>query len=242
MYYGQQEYDCDEGIMFFVAPKQVYRIKPDPSLNSERSGWMLLVHPDFIWNTTLASTISTYDFFDYAIHEALFLSEEEENTLQPILNGIKQEYQADIDSFSQKIIIAHIETLFQYSERFYQRQFTSRKTTNHRITDRFENILMDYFKSEDLLESGLPSVHFLAEKLHITAKYLSRVLKEITGQTPQQHIQDKLIEIAKVKLSTTEESVNEIAYSLGFAHPQSFSKLFKRKTKQSPLAFRKSFG
>ncbi|WBL24139.1 helix-turn-helix domain-containing protein [Zunongwangia sp. HGR-M22] len=241
MYYGQQRYDCDNGIMFFVAPKQVFSIKPDPSSNEQRSGWMLLIHPDFIWNTSLAKTISKYDFFDYAINEALFLSEEEEVTLEPILDGIKKEYQTDIDQYSQNIIIAHIETLLQYAERFYNRQFNTRKITNYDIVERFENSLLNYFKSDIALQKGLPSVELLAEKLHISSKYLSRLLKEITGQTPQQHIQEKIIEIAKLKLSTTEDSVNEIAYNLGFTHPQSFHKLFKRKTEQSPLQFRKTF-
>lgn len=241
MYYGQQEYDCDEGIMFFVAPKQVFRIQPDPSPNEDRSGWMLLIHPDFIWNTSLAKTISKYDFFDYSINEALFLSEEEEETFEPILNGIKKEYQTDIDQFSQNIITAHIETLLQYSERFYQRQFTSRKVINSKLVERFEYLLLDYFNSDVSLKNGLPSVQSLAEQLHITPKYLSKLLKGITGQSPQQHIQEKVVELAKFKLSSTEESVNEIAYNLGFAHPQSFNKLFKRKTELSPLQFRKSF-
>ncbi|MEZ7495806.1 AraC family transcriptional regulator [Leeuwenhoekiella aequorea] len=241
MYYGQQEYDCDEGIMFFVAPKQVFRIQPDPSPNEDRSGWMLLIHPDFIWNTSLAKTISKYDFFDYSINEALFLSEEEEETFEPILNGIKKEYQTDIDQFSQNIITAHIETLLQYSERFYQRQFTSRKVINSKLVERFEYLILDYFNSDVSLKNGLPSVQSLAEQLHITPKYLSKLLKGITGQSPQQHIQEKVVELAKFKLSSTEESVNEIAYNLGFAHPQSFNKLFKRKTELSPLQFRKSF-
>ena len=241
MYYGQQEHDCDEGIMFFVAPKQVFRIQPDPSPNEDRSGWMLLIHPDFIWNTSLAKTISKYDFFDYSINEALFLSEEEEETFEPILNGIKKEYQTDIDQFSQNIITAHIETLLQYSERFYQRQFTSRKVINSKLVERFEYLILDYFNSDVSLKNGLPSVQSLAEQLHITPKYLSKLLKGITGQSPQQHIQEKVVELAKFKLSSTEESVNEIAYNLGFAHPQSFNKLFKRKTELSPLQFRKSF-
>ena len=241
MYYGQQEYDCDEGIMFFVAPKQVFRIQPDPSPNEDRSGWMLLIHPDFIWNTSLAKTISKYDFFDYSINEALFLSEEEEETFEPFLNGIKKEYQTDIDQFSQNIITAHIETLLQYSERFYQRQFTSRKVINSKLVERFEYLILDYFNSDVSLKNGLPSVQSLAEQLHITPKYLSKLLKGITGQSPQQHIQEKVVELAKFKLSSTEESVNEIAYNLGFAHPQAFNKLFKRKTELSPLQFRKSF-
>ncbi|MBW2963031.1 helix-turn-helix domain-containing protein [Mesonia aestuariivivens] len=241
MYYGQQRYDCDNGIMFFVAPQQVFRIQPDKSSNEERSGWMLLIHPDFIWNTSLAKRISKYDFFDYAINEALFLSEEEEVTLEPILEGIKKEYQTDIDQYSQNIIIAHIETLLQYSERFYQRQFNNRKLTNRNIVERFENLLINHFKSHIASQKGLPSVQILAEQLHISSKYLSKLLKEITGQTPQQHIQAKIIEIAKLQLSTTEDSVNEIAYNLGFIHPQSFHKLFKRKTEQTPLQFRKTF-
>jgi AraC-like DNA-binding protein len=239
--YGQQEYDFDEGVMFFMAPSQVFGIEVEPHSAAKLSGWGLLVHPDFLWNTPLAKTIKQYEFFDYSVNEALFLSEKEEAMITGILQNIQQEYHSNIDKFSQNIIIAQIELLLTYSERFYQRQFITRKITNHKILDRLEDILTDYFNSDDLVEKGLPTVQTIAEALSVSPNYLSGLLKVLTGQSTQQHIHDKLIEKAKEKLSTTDLSVTEIAYELGFEHPQSFSKLFKTKTSLSPSEFRQSF-
>jgi len=241
MRYGQQEYDFDEGVMYFLAPGQVLQAIPGPGTHLQPSGWILLIHPNFLWNTPLAKTINQYEFFDYSVNEALFLSEKEETILNNIIENIRQEYHSNIDKFSQNIIISQIETLLNYSERFYQRQFITRKITNHKILDRLEEILAAYFNSDDLITKGLPTVQFVAEKLNVSPNYLSSLLKVLTGQSTQQHIHDKLIEKAKEKLSTTDLSVSEIAYELGFEHPQSFSKLFKSKSGVSPLEFRESF-
>lgn len=240
MYYGQQEFDFDEGLMAFMAPNQTLRIKSDPNSNEKRSGWMLLIHPDFLWNTSLAKTIKTYDFFDYSVNEALFLSEKEQKTLNDIIENIKQEYHTNIDKFSKQIIISQIEGLLSYSERFYNRQFITREKANHQILERLQNSLNRYFDGR-ISERGLPSVQFIAEELHVSTKYLSALLKVLTGKNTQQHIHDKLIDVAKEKLSTTNLSVSEIAYALGFEHSQSFSKLFKTKTSISPLEFRHLF-
>jgi AraC family transcriptional activator of pobA len=151
------------------------------------------------------------------------------------------EYHSNIDKFSQDIIIAQLEVLLSYAERFYHRQFITRKITNHQILDRLEEILTACFSGDTLVNKGLPSVQYIADTLHVSPNYLSSMLKVLTGQSTQQHIHDKLIEKAKEKLSTTDLSVSEIAYELGFEHPQSFSKLFKTKTKLSPLEFRHSF-
>lgn len=239
--YGQQEYDFDEGLMFFIAPNQVFRINADAGPAAEQSGWMLLIHPDFLWKTSLAKTIKQYDFFDYSVNEALFLSQKEEQTIYSIIANIQQEYHANIDRFSQKIIVAHLETLLNYSERFYERQFITRKISNHALLTRLEELLNDYFADENMIAKGLPTVPLFAQALNVSPNYLSRLLKTLTGQSTQQLIQDKLIEKAKEKLSATELSVSEIAYELGFEHPQSFTKLFKSKTKLSPLAFRAGF-
>lgn len=241
MRYGQQEYDFDEGVMYFLAPGQVLQMTPAPEPGEEPSGWILLIHPDFLWNTSLAKTIKQYEYFGYAVNEALFLSDKEEATLNSIIANIKQEYHGNIDKFSQSIIISQIETLLSYSERFYQRQFITRKITNHQLLDRLEKILDDYFNNKDLASDGLPTVQNIASALNTSPKYLSSVLKVLTGLTAQQHIHEKLIERAKEKLSTTSLSVSEIAYGLGFEHPQSFSKFFKLKTKVSPVEFRQSF-
>ncbi|UAY50971.1 helix-turn-helix domain-containing protein [Ferruginibacter albus] len=241
MFYGQQQYDFDNGILFFLAPNQVLRVEVDEHAPSNRSGWILLIHPDFFWNTPLAKTIRQYEYFDYSIHEALFLSEKEEATINNIIQNIQQEYHSNIDKFSQNIIISQIETLLNYSERFYQRQFITRKISNHQVLDRLEELLADYFTNDELLSKGLPTVQYIADTLNISSGYLSSLLKVLTGQSTQQHIHNKLIEKAKEKLSTTTLSVSEIAYELGFEHSQSFSKLFKSKTNLSPLEFRQSF-
>ncbi len=239
--YGQQEYDFDEGIMFFISPNQVFRVEANPGPATKQSGWMLLVHPDFLWNTPLAKRIKQYDFFDYSVNEALFLSKKEEKTIHGIIAAIKQEYHANIDKFSQGIIVSHLEALLNYSERFYERQFITRKITSHGVLNRLEDLLNDYFNGEDLVLKGLPTVQVVASELNISPNYLSRLLKTLTGQSTQQLIHNKLIDKAKEKLSTTDFSVSEIAYELGFEHPQSFTKLFKSKTNLSPLEFRAGF-
>jgi AraC family transcriptional regulator, transcriptional activator of pobA len=241
MKYGQQNFDFDEGVMFFMAPGQVLKIEIEKETVLKQSGWMLLVHPDFLWNTPLAKAIKQYEYFDYAVNEALFLSDKEETIVGSIMQNIQHEYQSNIDKFSQDIIIAQLELLLNYADRFYHRQFLTRKITNHGILTRLEEILDQNFNSARVAEKGIPSVQFVADALNVSPNYLSSMLKVLTGQSTQQHIHDKLIEKAKEKLSTTSLSVSEIAYELGFEHPQSFSKLFKTKTKQSPLEFRLSF-
>ena len=240
--YGQQPFDFNEGIMSFMSPNQVFSIAVD-NKNEEvvQSGWVLLIHPDFLWNTLLAKTIKQYDFWDYSLHEALFLSDKEEMIVNSIIRNIEQEYHANIDKFSKQIIISQIETLLNYSERFYNRQFITRDKAAHNILENLETLLSDYFNNDNLVDKVLPTVQHIAQQLHLSPKYLSSLLKTLTGQNTQQHIHEKLIEKAKEKLSTTHLSVSEIAYGLGFEHLPSFSKLFKAKTALSPLEFRQSF-
>ncbi|PQA53443.1 helix-turn-helix domain-containing protein [Siphonobacter curvatus] len=237
--YGQQPYDFDNGVMVFLAPGQVLTVAADET--HEHTGWLLMIHADFLWHTPLSKTIRQYAYFDYSVHEALFLSEKEESVIEGIIQQIQQEYLAPIDQFSQPIIIAQLGVLLNYAERFYQRQFLTRKISNHTILDRFEAVLEAYFVSDELGKTGLPTVGYMAEQLNLSPTYLSSLLKTLTGQNTQQHIHDKLINQAKQMLSTTNLSVSEIAYRLGFEHPQSLSKLFKRKTNASPAAFRHSF-
>ncbi|NDI98467.1 helix-turn-helix transcriptional regulator [Flavobacterium sp. LaA7.5] len=237
--YGQQEYDFDDGILFFIAPGQVFSIEAEGAI--KLSGWMLLIHPDFLWNAPLAKKIKQYEYFSYSVHEALHLSEKEEVMITGIIQNITQEYHSNIDKFSQDVIIAQLELLLTYAERFYQRQFITRKISNHKILDRLESILTEYFDNDNLAHKGLPTVQHIADVLNVTPNYLSGLLKVLTGQSTQQHIHNKLIEKAKEKLSTSNLSVSEIAYELGFEHSQSFSKLFRTKTNFSPLKFRQSF-
>jgi AraC-like DNA-binding protein len=240
--YGQQEYDFDDGVMSFVAPNQVLSLSvEDNSEGIKQSGWLLLIHPDFLWNTQLAKTIRQYDFWDYTVHEALFLADKEKTTLAGLFQQIRQECQSNIDQFSKTIIISHLEALLGYADRYYHRQFITREKANHQLLERVEQLLNDFFNNGDLISKGLPTVSYIAEALHLSPKYLSTLLKVLTGQNTQQHIHEKLIEKAKERLSTTDLSVSEIAYELGFEHLQSFSKLFKTKTSVSPVAFRQSF-
>jgi len=240
--YGQQPFDFNEGIMSFMAPNQVLSIALDKKDEEiKQSGWVIYIHPDFLWNTSLAKNIKQYDFWDYSLHEALFLSEKEEIVINNIIQNIEQEYHANIDKFSKQIIISQIETLLNYSERFYNRQFITREKFNHQLLDRLEKLVSDYFNSDDLINRGLPTVQYVAERLNLSPKYLSSLLRVLTGENTQQFIHNKLIEKAKEKLSVTSLSVSEIAYELGFEHLQSFSKLFKTKTNLSPSEFRSSY-
>ena len=238
--YGQQKYDFDEGLMAFMAPGQILRGE-ETGVPPQLDGWMLFIHPDFLWNTPLSRKIKQYDYFGYSAHEALFLSDKEETIINGIADIINYECQSNLDKFSQDVIVAHLDVLFTYAQRFYERQFITRKITSSKLLERFDDILADYFSSDDLIAKGLPTVQHVAETLNVSTKYLSSLLKQLTGQTTQQLIHEKLIEKAKERLSTTELSVSEIAYELGFEHSQSFSKLFKAKTTQSPLEFRASF-
>lgn len=240
--YGQQPFDFKEGILSFIAPGQVFSIAVANKHEAvEKSGWVIYIHPDFLWNTTLAKTITHYDFWDYSLSEALFLSAKEEATITAIIQAIEQEYYSTIDRFSKQIIASHVDNLLSYADRFYQRQFITREKANHQVLERVEALLHAYFNDPDLAEKGLPTVRYVADNLHLSPKYLSNLLRTLTGQNTQQHIHDKLIAKAKEKLSTTGLTVSEIAYELGFEHLQSFSKLFKTKTSLSPLEFRASF-
>lgn len=245
LYYGQKEYDFDGGLMTFVAPNQVIGVGDNPNVmvdeDRKPSGWLLFIHPDFLWNYPLAQKILSYDFFGYEVHEALFLSEKEENAMVEMFKNIEREYQSNLDSFSQKIIISHLELLLNYAERFYQRQFLTRTGKDHSVLGDLDLILKKKLEEGNLIENGLPTVDQIAQELHFSPNYLSALLKSLTGMNTQQHIHQKLIEKAKEQLSLSSLNISEIAYSLGFERPASFTKLFKSKTDMSPLEFRKSF-
>lgn len=237
--YGQQYYDFDEGIMYFIAPNQVLHFE-DVLLNGVK-GFVLVVHPDFLHGYGLASHIKEYGYFSYSANEALHLSEKEEKSIVDIIANVEQEVAGNMDSFTQDLLISNLDLLLKYCDRYYNRQFLTRKKANSDLLSKLEAILDDYFKNEKLILNGIPTVHSIADQLHISANYLSDMLRIQTGQTTQQHIQQRLIEKAKEMLSTTELSVSEIAYHLGFEHPQSFHRLFKSRTSVSPLEFRASF-
>jgi len=237
--YGQHYYDFDEGGLLFAAPGQI--IGHDENHGGVCSQYTLLVHPDFFLSYALAKKIKQYGFFSYSANEALHLSDKEKATIISIFEIIEEELNSRLDDFSQDVIISQIELLLNYANRFYRRQFITRKAVSNSLLQNLEETLDVYFENEQSLQNGIPTVQYLADQLHISPSYLSDMLRSLTGQNAQQHIHNKLIENAKEQLSVTTLSVSEIAYRLGFEHPQSFSKLFKTKTSQSPVEFRKQF-
>lgn len=236
--YGQSYYDFNEGGLLFKAPNQV---SANGEISQDHTGFTLLFHPDFLASYPLAKKIKHYGFFSYSVNEALHLSDKEKTTIISIFKNIDEELQNRIDDFSQDVIISQIETLLNYSNRFYKRQFITRKSASNHLLEKLEDILDDYFRNEKALAQGIPTVQYLADSLNMSPSYLSDMLRSVTGQNAQQHIHNKLIEKAKEKISTTNLTISEIAYELGFEHPSSFNKLFKSKTNLSPLKFRQSF-
>ncbi|WP_116788761.1 helix-turn-helix domain-containing protein [Flavobacterium psychrotrophum] len=238
--YGQGYYDFDEGGLLFASPNQVIGQNENESV-ADCSQYTLLIHPDFLWNYPLAKKIKQYGFFSYATDETLHLSETEKDTIMSIFKMIEAELNSRIDDFSQDVMIAHIELLLSYANRFYKRQFITRKAVNHEVLQKLDDLLENYLSNEATVNQGLPTVHYLAEKLNLTPSYLSDMLRSLIGQNAQQYIHAKLIDKAKELLSSTTLSMSQIAYQLGFEHSQSFSRLFKTKTSLSPLEFRQSF-
>jgi AraC-like DNA-binding protein len=236
--YGQGYYDFEEGGLAFLRPKQIV-ISPEEEENYE--GIALYFHPDFIRDYPLGKTISQYGFFSYGVSEALFLSAKEKEVIANLLVTIANELHNNIDSFSQDVLVSQIELLLNYSNRFYNRQFITRKAINHEIITSLDELLAHYYKDENSLKNGLPSVKYISTELNLSQRYLSDMLSSLTGLNTQQYIQNSIIELAKERLSTTTLSISEIAYGLGFEHSQSFSKLFKVKTNLSPSEFRHSF-
>lgn len=236
--YGRDYYDYNEGSMLFLAPNQLVG---STDYNSRTYCYILLIHPDFLLGHPLANKITQYGYFAYSANEALHLSDPEKETILSIYSNMERELNSRVDEFSQEVMIAHVELLLSYVNRFYKRQFLTRKAVNNDILLKTEAILDNYLNSQQSLHQGLPTVQFLSEKLNLSPGYLSDMLRSLIGQNAQQYIHEKLIKKAKERLTTTRLSVSEIAYELGFEHSQSFSKLFKSKTNQSPLAFRASF-
>ena len=236
--YGHGFYDFEEGGMSFVAPGQILKMQEE---EANYSGMSLNIHPDFIRPYTLNENIKKYGFFSYSAAEALYLSEKEKETILAVFANIQDELDQRIDNFSQDVIISQLELLLNYSNRFYNRQFITRKSVNNDVLSKLENLLDDYFNSEKPLENGLPTVQFVADELQLSSRYLSDLLRSVSGQNTQQFIHDKLIEKAKEYIAKGTLSISEIAYKLGFEHPQSFNKLFKKKTNISPVSFQELF-
>lgn len=233
--YGQGYYDFEEGGMAFLAPNQLVTMSGEESC---LDGYTLFFHADLIRNYALGRNIHQYGFFAYEVNEALFLSEKEKKVIAGIFENIADELENNTDAFSQDVLVSQIELLLNYSNRFYNRQFLTRKAIHHDLITQMNTYLSSRFADPS---NGIPTVPEVAQALQVSPRYLSDMLRTLTGQNAQQHIHDRLIEKAKEALSTTRLTIAEIAYQLGFEHPQSFNKLFKRQTNLSPNGFRKSF-
>ncbi|MBO3270793.1 helix-turn-helix domain-containing protein [Hymenobacter defluvii] len=236
MQYGRQSYDFSNGVLGFYAPGQLCEGNDGLDI-SALSGWMLVLHPDLLAKYPLGKKITSYGFFSYQVHEALHLAAHEESALAGLIDGIRRECEQPIDAFSQDVLVSQLDVLLSYANRFYHRQFLTRRTAEHDLLSRFEALLTAYFAQDDG-EQPLPTVQYFADALHVSPAYLSDMLRTLTGQSTQQHIHQALIEKAKRILLSTSLSINETAFQLGFEYPQYFSRLFKSKTGLTPAEFR----
>ena len=237
--YGRQYYDFEEGTMMFVSPNQVFSISEfNDNDKTKYQGWGLYFHPDLINNSSLSKRMKEFNFFSYAVSEALHISEIEKQTLCELVYAIEKEYKANLDQFSQNVIVTAIEQLLNYSQRFYGRQFLTRQKLNTDLVSKFEQLVKNYFQTQNLTEKGLPSVDFFSKQLNLSSGYFTDLLKKETGKTTKEFIQIEVLDKAKYKLLNSNDSINEIAYSLGFEYPQYFSRLFKSKTGMTPIKYR----
>ena len=237
MKYGCQSYDYEDGTLVFISPGQVYGIDSKGKI-IKPSGKALVFHPDLIANTDLLRKIKDYTFFSYDVNEALHLSKRERATINDCFEKIAYEIDQNIDKHSKTLIVSNIELFLNYCMRFYDRQFITRTNVNKDILVRFENLLNDYFKSDKAQTSGLPSVTFCAEELHLSPNYFGDLIKKETGNTALDYIQTKLIDEAKSKIFDASKSINDIANELGFKYQQHFTRLFKQKTGVTPNEYR----
>lgn len=239
--YGQHGIDFDEAAMHFMLPKQVLTIET-PIEKITNSGWLLLIHPDFLLHSPLSKKIRQYEFFSYRFNQPLRLSSDQDKTVAQIFKNICQEHHNSVDEDNRNIILAQIELLLAYSQQFYKKQFFIEKVIDdHSILAQLELLVNQYLKNGELARKGIPSIQYIADELRVSPNYLSRLLQGLTGQTTKHFLRDQIIELAKEKLTTTELTVSELSYELGFKSPQSFSRLFKSNINQTPLEFRNSF-
>lgn len=235
--YGRNHYDFTDGVLLFTAPSQVFTVKKAQDLN-ESHGWMLYFHPDLIRNTDLGAKIDQYNFFDYEVSDALYLSEDEEEILKKVLEIIESEINQRIDNHSQDVLVSNIQLILNYSVRFYERQMNTRSAQNSDIVSKVEKLLKQYYEDNNLIDSGQPSIQYLADSCNVSASYLSDLLSKETGRSAKDHINDFLIDKAKHLLLSSNESVSGIAYALGFNYPHYFGRVFKQKTGYSPKDYR----
>lgn len=235
--YGRNSYDFSDGTMVFTKPGQVIS-SDNETIKDVSEGWFLFFHPDLIRKSELGKNINSYSFFDYEVHEALHLSDEEQQIVTDIILKIEKEYQQNIDKHSQKLITSNIELLLNYCDRYYDRQFYVRTNLHQDHISEFEIFLKNYFNSEKPYQIGIPTVKYCGEQLNMSPNYLSDLLKKETGKSAKEHIHSFIVSKAKDQLLSSTSSVSEIAYDLGFGYPQHFSKLFKQKTGLTPAKYR----
>ncbi len=237
MKYGRNTYDYQDGTLVFLAPGQVIGIDKN-ILNSPMKGHSLLFHPDLLLGTPLGRSILDYAFFSYEVHEALHISERERQIVLDCFSKIEYELNRGIDKHSKALIAANIELLLGYCQRFYDRQFITRENANRGILEKFEGLLNEYFITDKPRTIGQPTVAWCAAQLNLSANYFGDLIKKETGQSAQEYIQTKLIEVAKERLFDIQKSVSEVAFELGFQYPQHFSRFFKQRVGVSPGEFR----
>ncbi|MDI9863931.1 helix-turn-helix transcriptional regulator [Flectobacillus sp. DC10W] len=233
--YGKTKYDHDNGSMSFVKPRQVLEIN---NVELSEKAFVIYVHEDYLLGHPMHDEIKKYGYFDYEINEALHLSPSEELIMWELYEKIGVEYRNNQDEFSKDIILAHLDSILKYAQRFYKRQFINRTQLSGGTVSRFQKILRMYFESGKVQQFGLPSVHAIASELHTSARYLSDLLKQETGKTALEHIHIFLIDEAKNLLLGTDKTIAETAYQLGFENPPYFSRLFKKEVGLTPVEFR----
>jgi AraC-like DNA-binding protein len=237
--YGRNAYDFDDGVLIFTAPNQIITVNKPQELNQVK-GWMLYFHPDLIRNTPLGLKMDSYNYFNYEVHEALHLSENEQNTLHQIVELVQNEIQERIDNHSQQVLVSNIELLLNYSRRFYERQFNTRSASSIDIVSKVELLLKNYYLENQLIENGQPNIQYLADKCNLSPSYLSDLLTKETGRSSKDHINDFLVDKAKHLLLSSSDSISGIAYTLGFNYPHYFGRLFKQKTGKTPQEYRQA--
>lgn len=235
--YGRETYDYQEGSMVYLEPEQVveYDSKYAGDINS---GWSLFFHADLIRTFPLGKKMNEYGFFNYQSNEALHISEKEKEVVESIIRKIEIELDSNLDDFSEELIVSNIELLLNYSKRFYNRQFITRKRFSKNTIVQFTNLLEEYFEKEVQKELGIPTVQYFADKLNFSSNYLSDLIKKGTNKSALEHIHYHVIELAKNKLLNSSSSISEIAFELGFEYSQYFSRLFKNKVGKTPLQYR----
>lgn len=239
--YGRQTYDYQEGTIVCFAPGQTAETNPTTD-KVQVNAHGILFHPDLLRGTSLGKNIKKYTFFSYEVNEALHLSEEERSIVMDCLKIIRMELEHGVDKHSKTLLVNHIELLLNYCMRFYERQFITRGKTNRDVLTRFENLLDEYFESTLAEQDGLPTVKYFADKLCLSSNYFGDMFKKETGKSPQEYIQEKVIELAKERISGTADTVSQIAYSLGFQYPQHFCRLFKKRIGYTPSEYRAQIG